>query len=170
MLEWGSEPDGLWHDLIADALDRNDLRRAREISKRLQDAATLLHMRADRRFDALVKAEPRTFDLRAAMERECKRLAKAVAANPRSLSVRVQYGYALLAAGRFTELLDLADEIIARTTAAPPDGSPLRRHRRPAQLDLQPQGGLAACAGPLGRSARRHGGRAPHAEEGGRST
>ncbi len=117
-LEWGSEPDGLWRELITDALEHNNLRRARELSKRLQNPSTLLHMRVDRRFDALVKAEPRTFDLPAAVERERKRLSKAVAANPRSLSVRVQYGYALLAAGRFTELLTLTDEIISRTAAA----------------------------------------------------
>jgi tetratricopeptide (TPR) repeat protein len=122
-LEWGSQPDGLWHDLISDALERNDLRRAREISKRVQDASTLLHIRADRRFDALVKAEPRTFNLSAAVERECKRLAKAVSANPRSLSVRVQYGYALLEAGRFAELLALTDNVIPRAVSAP-TGSP----------------------------------------------
>jgi hypothetical protein len=66
-------------------------------------------MRVDRRFDALVEAQPRGFDLEAAVNRECKRLAKAVTANPRSLSVRVQYGYALLTAGRFAELLRLTD-------------------------------------------------------------
>jgi tetratricopeptide (TPR) repeat protein len=122
-LEWGSQPDGLWRDLITDALEKGNLRRAREISKRLQSASTLLHMRVDRRFDSLVRAEPRIFDLPAAIERERKRLAKAAAANPRSLSVRVQYGYALLDAGRFAELLTMTDEVIARTTAAP-EGSP----------------------------------------------
>jgi hypothetical protein len=117
-LDWGSEPDGLWKDLLADALERNDLRRAREIAKRLQNPSTLLLLRADRRFDALVSAEPRIFNLRLAMGRERKRLAKASAANPRSLSVRVQYGYALLVAGQFSELLNLADGIITRTDAA----------------------------------------------------
>ena len=80
-------------------------------------------MRVDRRFDALVRAEPRAFDLSAAIERERKRLAKLVAANPRSLSVRVQYGYSLLTAGRFAELLKLSDDVIERN-AASPEGSP----------------------------------------------
>jgi tetratricopeptide (TPR) repeat protein len=122
-LEWGTEPSGLWHDLVSDALDRNDLKRAREVSRRVQDPSTLLHMRVDRRFDALVKTEPRVFDLKAAVNRECKRLAKSVAANPRSLSVRVQYGYSLLTAGRFAELLELTDGVIAKAAAAPV-GSP----------------------------------------------
>lgn len=123
VLEGGSQPDGLWHDLVVDALDRKDPRRAREISRRIQRATTLLRMRADRRFDALVKSEPRTFNLSAALERECKRLAKVSAANPRSLGVRVQYGYALLEAGRFADVLTLTDEVIARVAAAPPDSA-----------------------------------------------
>jgi len=124
VLEGGSQPDGLWHDLVVEALDRKDLRRAREVSKRIQGAGTLLHMRADRRFDALVQAERRTFNLRSALERECKRLAKVSANNPRSLGVRVQYGYSLLQAGRFTDLLELTDDVIARVDAAPPDAAP----------------------------------------------
>jgi tetratricopeptide (TPR) repeat protein len=124
VLEGGSQPDGLWHDLVVDALEHHDLRRAREIAKRIQGASTLLHMRADRRFDALVKAEKRAFNIRRAVKRECKRLEKTAAANPRSLGVRVQYGYALLEAGRFAELLALTDEIIGRVTAARADEAP----------------------------------------------
>ncbi len=124
VLEGGSQPDGLWHDLVVDALEREDLRRAREISKRIQGATTLLHMRADRRFDALVEAEKRTFNLPAAVKRENKRLAKTVAANPRSLGVRVQYGYSLLEAGRFAELLALTDEVISRVATALSDEAP----------------------------------------------
>jgi tetratricopeptide (TPR) repeat protein len=123
-LEAGTQPEGLWQELILDSLARNDLRRARAISKRLQSATTLLHLRADRRFDALVKAEPRAFKLSAAVDRECKRLAKAVFAHPRSLGVRVQYGYALLEAGRFVEVLALTEDVIARVTIAPPDAAP----------------------------------------------
>jgi tetratricopeptide (TPR) repeat protein len=122
-LEWGTEPSGLWYELVSDALERGDLRRAREIVRRVQDPTTLLHMRADRRFDGLVRTEPRVFDLKAAVTRECKRLARAVASNPRSLSVRVQYGYALLTAGRFAELLELTDGVMAKVATAP-EGSP----------------------------------------------
>jgi len=124
VLEGGSQPDGLWHDLVLDALEHHDLRRAREVAGRIQGASTLLHMRADRRFDAVVKAERRTFNLTAAVKRECKRLAKTADANPRSLGVRVQYGYALLDAGRFAELLALTEEIIARVSTARADEAP----------------------------------------------
>jgi tetratricopeptide (TPR) repeat protein len=124
VLEGGSQPDGLWRDLVLDALEHHNLRRAREILSRIQGARTLLLMRADRRFDALVKAEKRAFNIRRAVKRECKRLEKTAAANPRSLGVRVQYGYALLEAGRFADLLQLTDEIVARVSAAHPDEAP----------------------------------------------
>jgi tetratricopeptide (TPR) repeat protein len=55
---------------------------------------------------------------------ECRRLAKTAAANPRSLGVRVQLGYALLVAGQFAELLALTDDIIARVTTARSDEAP----------------------------------------------
>ena len=123
-LEFGTQPDGLWYRLIEDAMDRKDLPRARELSTRLQSTPPLLSIRIDRRFDELLKAEPRAFDLPPALERESRRLAKAAAANPRSLDVLVQYGSLLLEQGRFTELLAITGEVIARVTAAKPKSPP----------------------------------------------
>lgn len=118
-LQLGLQPDPLWQELISDALDRNDLLRAREISKRVQNTETLVQMRIDRRFDALVKAEPKVFDITAALEYQRKLLAKAVADDPRSLTARVQYCYTLREAGRFGEVLALTNEVITRVAAAP---------------------------------------------------
>jgi tetratricopeptide (TPR) repeat protein len=118
-LQLGLQPDPLWQELISEALDRNDLPRAREISKRVQNTETLVAMRIDRRFDALVKAEPKVFDITAALEYQRKLLAKAVADDPRSLTARVQYCYTLLEAGRFDEVLALTNEVIARVAATP---------------------------------------------------
>ena len=117
-LQLGLQPDPLWQDLILEALERNDLLRAREISKRVQNTGTLVEMRIDRRFDALVKVEPKVFDISAALEYQRKLLAKAVADDPRSLTARVQYCYTLLEAGRFGEVLALTNEVIARVAAA----------------------------------------------------
>ncbi|MEO8018299.1 MAG: hypothetical protein ABI769_10825 [Pseudomonadota bacterium] len=123
-LQLGLQPDGLWQELIVDALDRNDLPRAREISKRVQNTETLVQMRIDRRFDVLVRAEPKVFDITAALNYQRKLLAKAVSADPRSMTARVQYGYTLQEAGRFEELLALTNEVIARVAAAPADSPP----------------------------------------------
>jgi tetratricopeptide (TPR) repeat protein len=117
-LEFGLQPDGLWEDLILDALTRNDLKRARELNRRVESVSTLMHMRIDRRYDALVAADASAFDLAAASERQLKRLSKVASANPRSLGARVQYGYALLEVGRFDDVLTLANTVIARVTAA----------------------------------------------------
>jgi tetratricopeptide (TPR) repeat protein len=120
-LQLGLQPDPLWLELVLDALDRNDLPRAREISKRIQNTETLVEMRIDRRFDALVKAEPKVFDIKAALNFQRKHLAKQVADNPRSLTARMQYCYTLLEAGQFKEVLALANEAIARVAAPPAD-------------------------------------------------
>lgn len=120
-IQLGLQPDSLWQELILDALDRNDLARAREISKRVQNTETLVAMRIDRRFDVLVKAEPKVFDIKAALDYQRKLLAKQVADDPRSLDARVQYCYTLLEAGRFKEVLALSNEVIARAAAAPAD-------------------------------------------------
>jgi tetratricopeptide (TPR) repeat protein len=123
-IQFGLQPDSLWKELITEALERNDLLRARELSKRVQNTETLVSMRIDRRFDALVKAEPKVFDITAALAYQRKLLAKAVAADPRSLDARVQYCYTLLEAGRFDEVLAIANEVLARVAAAPADSSP----------------------------------------------
>ena len=82
-LDYGIEPDGLWMDLIIDALARNDLKRARQIATRVESTDTVLRMRIDRRFDAVVQADPKRFDLAAAARRNTKARAKASKANPR---------------------------------------------------------------------------------------
>jgi len=123
-LEWGLQPDDLWNDLILDALAHDDLRRAREINRRVESTATLLRMRIDRRYDALVTAERRTFNIAANAERERKRLAKLVPANPRSLDVQVKYGSALAQVGRFNDLLVLTNAVLGRIAAAADKTSP----------------------------------------------
>ena len=58
-LEWHIEPADLWRDLSLDALQRNDLARAREVLKRIDDPGSLVRMRIDRRFDAIVTGRTR---------------------------------------------------------------------------------------------------------------
>jgi beta-barrel assembly-enhancing protease len=116
--EWGTEPSSYWKDLIVDALARNDLALARDFSARITDAETLIALHIDKRFDALVEAEPRGFEVRPAAEREVKRLRNVVDQNPRSLGALVQYGYAMLEVGQFAELVKLSDKTISRAENA----------------------------------------------------
>jgi tetratricopeptide (TPR) repeat protein len=122
--EYEFEPSHLWVILATDAVERRDYSRAREISRRITAHATWISMRIDKRFDVLVKLEPRLFDIRAAALREAKQLKQAVHVNPNRLGPLVWYGEVLLALGRFDELIALAERAITRVEGAPQDSPP----------------------------------------------
>lgn len=119
--DWDTQPSDLWRDLALDALQRKDLARAQEIQQRITAASTLVGMRADRRFDELVRAEPRAFDIAAAAKAESKRLRHVMEEHPRVLDPMVQYLYSLFIVGGYKEALALTDKVLARNAAAAPD-------------------------------------------------
>jgi tetratricopeptide (TPR) repeat protein len=123
-MEYGIEPSHLWLVLATDALEHQDLKRAREVSRRITNSSTLVSMRIDKRFDALISAEPKLFDVQAAAEREAREMKNAVKENPKSLGAIMQYGYALYALGKFEELLSLANATIANVDRASPKNPP----------------------------------------------
>src|SRR5204862_1558514 len=116
--DYGGEPPGFGRELAEGALERNDLAAASKYAARITDAATLVAMRIDKRFDALVAKQPRAFDVREAAEREVKRLRSFVAKNPRSLGGVVQLSYALYTVGRFDDMLKVSDAALARIAAS----------------------------------------------------
>jgi tetratricopeptide (TPR) repeat protein len=120
-LEWHVEPSGLWCDLVLDALARNDMVRAREVLKRIMDPRTLVRMRVDRRYDALLRSAPRSFDVEAAAQAQARRLRQEMEANPGSLGPAVQYMYALFNLGAYQDAVTLADRLVAKSAAAPRD-------------------------------------------------
>jgi tetratricopeptide (TPR) repeat protein len=122
--QYGTEPSHLWLLMATDAVERNDIGRAREVSRRITDSSVLIAMRIDKRFDALIKEDPKLFDVRAAAEREARQLKTVVKQRPKSLGAQVQYGYALFTLGQFDEMLALANRAIARVEKAPADSPP----------------------------------------------
>jgi tetratricopeptide (TPR) repeat protein len=121
---YGTEPSHLWLLAATEALERKDLKRAREVSRRITDSSTLVAMRIDKRFDELTAAEPKLFDVQAAAERAARQLKSTVKDNPKSLGAVVQYGYALNTLGQFEELLALANGTIAKVEKAPKKDPP----------------------------------------------
>jgi tetratricopeptide (TPR) repeat protein len=119
----GSEPNLLWLLLATDSLASQDLKRAREVARRITDASVLIAMRIDKRFEPLTSAEPKLFDIRAVSEQSVRRLRNTVEEHPRSLAAVMQYGYALYESGRFKELLSLSEATIARVQKSP-EGAP----------------------------------------------
>jgi len=112
--DWGMQPSGFWRELALDALEHHDTKRAAAVLARVTAARTLINMRTDRRFDALVQAEPKAFDVAAAAQGECKGWKRVMDANPRKLGPIVQYMYALLAVGNYQEIVTLADRALAK--------------------------------------------------------
>lgn len=106
----GVEPDPLWVDLAQRHLEHGDLAAAKRTAQKISQPNSLLQMRVDRRFDAIVNAEPARFDIDAAHERNVERLRASAAAAPRAMSQRVQLAFALMAAGRNFEGLSVANE------------------------------------------------------------
>jgi len=112
--EWGMQPSGLWRELVLDALEHKDAPRAAQVLKRVTHSDTLIAMRTDRRFDALVQAEPKSFDVAAAAQADCKRWLKVVDANPGKLGPIVQYMYALLKVGDYQQVVTLSERALAK--------------------------------------------------------
>lgn len=115
---YGVEPSDLWQVAATHALERQDIKRARDISRHITDSSTLVAMRIDKRFDALIAEDPKQFDVQAAAEREVRQAKGIVKDNPKSLNAVVVYGYSLNTLGRFDELITLADGIIAKVERA----------------------------------------------------
>lgn len=111
---WDSQPADLWRELTLDALERKDAKRAAEILERIAQPNELVNMRIDRRFDALVQAEPKSFDVVAAAAAEVRRWKRVMDANPRKLEPVAGYMNALHTVGNDQELVALADRILAK--------------------------------------------------------
>jgi tetratricopeptide (TPR) repeat protein len=75
----------------------------------------------DRRFDAIVQAEPGAFDVAAASQAECRKLRHEMTANPTRLGPVVQYMYSLFTVGEYAEVISLGDRILAQNAKAPKD-------------------------------------------------
>jgi len=134
-LEWNAQPAGLWEDLALDALQKQDLKRARQVLKRIDDPNTLVRMRIDRRYDALLRAEPKAFDIAAAAQAEAKRWRELTRANPRKLAPLVQYTYALYLVGDFQRMIELADRAVAQNARGTKDKPAFEDEDATEQMD-----------------------------------
>jgi tetratricopeptide (TPR) repeat protein len=84
-LRWTFEPDVQWRYLALLLIEKGQMAQAIEVSRRIDSAYILIAMRADLRFDALVAANPASFDVYAAGIRELRSLESVSAGDTRSL-------------------------------------------------------------------------------------
>jgi tetratricopeptide (TPR) repeat protein len=116
--EFDTQPDGLWSDLILDALEHQDMGRARELAARVENTDTLLAMRIDKRFDQVVQSEPKRYDLGAALKRNAARLETLASRQPRRLAAFVELASALADQGRYADILARCDAILRKVAQA----------------------------------------------------
>jgi beta-barrel assembly-enhancing protease len=111
----GIEPSAAWRDLTLLLLADADLTGALDVSSHVTDPYVLVAMRSDRRFDAIIAAHSKQFDIDSAATREFHDLQIASEKSSRSLRLKVmviqalgnQQHYPAMLAASDAELLEL---------------------------------------------------------------
>ncbi len=111
-LKWGIEPSSAWRDLALLLLENGRAAEANDVAHRITDVYVLIAMRADRRFDAVVAANPAQFDIDAAAEREFKAFEAASEKAPQSLELKLRVIDSLLRQRHYEAALAAADSIL----------------------------------------------------------
>jgi tetratricopeptide (TPR) repeat protein len=115
----GEVPGPDWIDLADLLLLRGDTTKAARVIDEIDLPSDLIDVRADKRFAALVDAQPARYDVEAAARRRVERLRALSARKPRSLEVLVALATATKDLGKPDAALALLDRALAR--AAAPD-------------------------------------------------
>jgi hypothetical protein len=107
------EPSETWRDLTLLLLEQGRLSEATDVAAHVDDVYTLIAMRADRRFEAVVAARPPQFDVPAAAERQLKNLESASENNPRSLVLKTELLLALAHQQHYAAMLAESDSAVS---------------------------------------------------------
>lgn len=111
--------DGLWLALMRIRLERGDVDGAKALAADLHDPVTFLEMRADRRFDAIVQADPARYDVMKGFEAELAERRTEAAAAPDKLEGINAVANLLRRLGRAGEALDAIDAALKRAETRP---------------------------------------------------
>jgi len=106
------EPSGAWRALTLLLLEKVRLADAIEVSGHVTAVYDLIAMRVDRRFDAVVAANPAHFDIVAATDREMQALQAASEGTPDSLELKSNVIEALLSRQHYEAALAASDAVL----------------------------------------------------------
>ena len=112
-LKWNQEPGALWQDLALLLLEQKRLTEAIDVSSHVTDEYTVISMRADRRFDAVVAATPASFDVDAASKRNLESFQSASVLTPKSLAPKLVVADLLLEQQHYAAALAAVDGVLA---------------------------------------------------------
>jgi hypothetical protein len=116
------DPSFVWLHYVQALLEDGQAAKATRMAEHITDPVAIMAMRADRRFDGIVAANPALADPRRAAERYLA-TARAYAANhPRVLGARLNVARALVIQDRPAEALALLDETAPALARRPAEG------------------------------------------------
>lgn len=125
--DWQREPLGgashYHYELALIRARQGDVEALRRIVPRVDGAGDIVRMLIDKRFDAAVDRDAAAFDPRAAAERRVKALQVQLRRAPDRLDIVAELQRALMAVGRFQDVITLAEDVQAAIAAAP-EGKP----------------------------------------------
>jgi hypothetical protein len=108
------EPSWAWEKLAELLVQKGRLSAAIDVSKHVTDPYDLIAMRADRRYDALIAANPAQFDVGAAAERQFDAIELAVAKAPRLLEIKLLELSALAYRLHYGAMLAATDAVVSQ--------------------------------------------------------
>jgi hypothetical protein len=111
-LKWEIEPSTAWRDLTLLLLDKARLAEAHEVASHVTDVYVLIAMRADRRLDAVIAANPAQFDIKAATGREFQARQAAADKTPQSLELKTWVINSLLRQQHYEAALAASDSVV----------------------------------------------------------
>jgi hypothetical protein len=111
-LKDGSEPSDAWRDLALLLVEDKRVADAVKVATRVTDLHAVISMRIDRRFDAVVAANPSWFAVDAAADRELRSLQFAADLQPHSLVLHLSVMYALVVRRHYAAALAASDSVL----------------------------------------------------------
>lgn len=115
------EPARWWRQLALGLLDQGKEPQAIEVATHMSWPRELIVLQVDRRFDRIASAPGIEHDVARAAGQELEALQKSAAEEPRSLLRVIYVTRALERLGRYSEVAQLADEVLRHCDAAPKD-------------------------------------------------
>ncbi|MFT4075216.1 MAG: hypothetical protein QM647_06750 [Asticcacaulis sp.] len=111
--------EGLWFSLFRIKVAKGDTARAKELAQAFQFPATYISLQVDKRYRSYAEADPAHFNLKSLIDKAVEDSRARSQAHPRELEGINALIFDLMDANRLSEALALADDTLARATAAP---------------------------------------------------
>ena len=118
--------DAFWYELAVARMVRGEQAAAADVITRIHDPTSLIKLRVDRRFDALVDRGDPHYDIGRAAQAQMDELRTRAMLDPTRVDLLMQLSYAMLAMGQHQDLIAMADAALAVTNGKMEKTSPFQ--------------------------------------------